>query len=82
MTENAMPDTQRNPIFATVIRMFPQGGYGFATTADGREVYFHEHVVSDRSFATLNVGDLVELELAGSALDEHTHAVSLRRRNS
>jgi cold shock CspA family protein len=39
-----------------VARFFPQQGYGFLTTEDGREVYFHEHAVLDGGFRRLSVG--------------------------
>ena len=41
---------------ARVIRIFPEQGYGFLVTAEGREVYFHENAVLGGKFLTLNVG--------------------------
>jgi ribosomal subunit interface protein len=51
------------PDHGKVIKLFPQDGYGFAESADGMEVYFHENAVSG-SFASLNVGDEVRLVIA------------------
>ncbi len=39
-----------------VASLFPNDGYGFITTADGREVYFHENSVLDKAFSRLRVG--------------------------
>ena len=41
---------------ARVIRLFPEQGYGFLVTPEGREVYFHENAVLDGKFQALNVG--------------------------
>ncbi len=44
---------------ARVIRLFPEEGYGFLATVEGREVYFHENAVLDGKFEVLNVGSAV-----------------------
>lgn len=36
-----------------------KGGYGFLTSADGREIYFHKNSVLDHRFERLEVGTLV-----------------------
>lgn len=41
---------------ARVIRIFPEQGYGFLATPEGREVYFHENAVLDGKFGVMNVG--------------------------
>lgn len=41
---------------AVVKRLFPQDGYGFLETPEGREVYFHQNSVMPPSFAHLAVG--------------------------
>ena len=41
---------------AKVARIFPEEGYGFLVTPEGREVYFHENAVLDGKFAMLTVG--------------------------
>lgn len=44
---------------AVVYRIFPQEGYGFLMTPDGREVYFHANSVAAPGFYELNEGDEV-----------------------
>jgi cold shock CspA family protein len=41
---------------ARVVRAFPETGYGFLETPDGREVYFHRNSVVEGSFDDLEVG--------------------------
>lgn len=41
---------------ARVVRIFPEEGYGFLATPEGREVYFHENAVLDGKFEVLNIG--------------------------
>ena len=42
-----------------IARLFPADGYGFITTADGREVYFHRRSVVDGDFDRLQIGETV-----------------------
>jgi cold shock CspA family protein len=44
---------------ARVARLFPEAGYGFLETPDGREIYFHEHSVLDGGFRALEPGSEV-----------------------
>jgi len=44
---------------ARVARIFPEEGYGFLVTPEGREVYFHENAVLNGKFAGLNIGTAV-----------------------
>jgi len=44
---------------ARVIKIFPEEGYGFLMSSEGREVYFHENAVLDGKFSDLNVGTAV-----------------------
>ncbi len=39
-----------------VARLFPEAGYGFLGTRDGREIYFHKNSVLDGGFKHLKVG--------------------------
>jgi cold shock CspA family protein/ribosome-associated translation inhibitor RaiA len=39
-----------------VSKLFPDEGYGFLTTPDGREVYFHRHSVLEPGFAHAEIG--------------------------
>ncbi|MEN6441791.1 MAG: HPF/RaiA family ribosome-associated protein [Syntrophobacter sp.] len=41
---------------ARVVKLFPEEGYGFLMSAEGREVYFHENAVLDGKFKELQVG--------------------------
>jgi cold shock CspA family protein len=41
---------------ARVTRIFPEEGYGFLETADGREIYFHRNSVLDGHFDGLQEG--------------------------
>jgi len=41
---------------ARVVRVFPETGYGFLETPDGREVYFHKNSVLEANFEDLKVG--------------------------
>ena len=42
--------------YARVSQLFPEEGYGFLETPDGREVYFHRNSVLDPGFERLEVG--------------------------
>ena len=48
------------PPHGRVSKLFPVEGYGFIETADGREVYFHEHSVLHDAFERLQIGSQVE----------------------
>lgn len=54
-TEKAHADTARGRI----ARLFPLQGHGFIETADGREIYFHRHAISDHDYRHADVGSLV-----------------------
>lgn len=54
--------THEEPPHGRVARFFPQQGYGFIETPDGREIYFHEHAVLDGAFQRLAVGQEVRFE--------------------
>jgi len=44
---------------ARVARIFPEAGYGFLATRDGREIYFHRNSVVNRGFDELEPGTVV-----------------------
>lgn len=48
--------THEGPGAARVSKLFPQEGYGFLETPDGREIYFHSNSVLPPGFAQLQVG--------------------------
>ncbi len=41
---------------ARVVRVFPEAGYGFLGTPDGREIYFHKNSVLGANFDDLTAG--------------------------
>jgi len=41
---------------ARVSKLFPDEGYGFLSTPDGREIYFHRHSVLHEGFEHLQIG--------------------------
>ena len=41
---------------AKVTKLFPEAGYGFVETAEGREIYFHRNSVLDGRFEHLRIG--------------------------
>jgi cold shock CspA family protein len=51
--------THETPPRARVSRLVPEQGYGFLTTPDGREIYFHEKSVLNAAFSRLEVGSEV-----------------------
>ncbi|HEY8514098.1 MAG TPA: HPF/RaiA family ribosome-associated protein [Candidatus Binatia bacterium] len=48
-----------HPPRARVARIFPDEGYGFLETPDGREIYFHRNSVLNGAFDRLTEGTLV-----------------------
>lgn len=56
-----------------VLRLFPEGDYGFIETEDGLEVYFHAHAVKKGKFADLTPG--TEVRFAQEAGDQGPQAV-------
>lgn len=44
------------PPHGRVSQLFPEQGYGFLETPDGREIYFHRHSVLHGAFDRLQVG--------------------------
>jgi cold shock CspA family protein len=48
-----------SPIVGRVSKLLPEDGYGFLTTPDGREIYFHERSVLNRGFRRLRIGSEV-----------------------
>ena len=39
-----------------IVSLFPEQGYGFLATGDGREVFFHRQTVAEDGFSDLEVG--------------------------
>jgi cold shock CspA family protein len=42
-----------------VSRLFPEKGYGFLVTPDGREIYFHQDSVLNQAFRRIEIGTRV-----------------------
>jgi cold shock CspA family protein len=51
--------SHEEPAHGTVARLFPENGYGFITTPEAREIYFHRNAVVTGDFARLHAGDEV-----------------------
>ncbi|MDP2681707.1 MAG: HPF/RaiA family ribosome-associated protein [Deltaproteobacteria bacterium] len=51
-------DTKRHDEIpsAMISAIFPDKGYGFITTSNGREIYFHENSVLNNEFKRLKIG--------------------------
>jgi cold shock CspA family protein/ribosome-associated translation inhibitor RaiA len=65
------------PAHGRITRLFPEDGYGFLTTAEGEEVYFHHNSVSEGSFAQLDIGRDVHFTLAPEDSDQGSRAASV-----
>lgn len=59
-----------------VARLFPEAGYGFLETPDGRSVYFHQNSVLDGGFKQLEVG--TEVSFAEEEGDKGPQASTVR----
>jgi cold shock CspA family protein/ribosome-associated translation inhibitor RaiA len=51
--------THNPPPIGKIGRLFPQEGYGFLETVDGREIYFHRNSVLNNAFDRLAAGAAV-----------------------
>jgi ribosomal subunit interface protein len=60
---------------ARVSRLFPEEGYGFLETPDGREIYFHRHSVLHPGFDRLAIG--TEVRFAEEAGEKGPQASSV-----
>jgi ribosomal subunit interface protein len=69
---------------ARVARLFPEDGYGFLETPEGREIYFHERSVLRDRFRTLRVGSMVRFseELGEKGPQASTVAAARRPRRA
>lgn len=70
--------THEPPLQGTVSRMFADKGYGFITTTDGREIYFHKNSVVETAFDDLSVGQPVRLAVAENESSEGPQATTVR----
>ena len=67
--------THDQPLCGRVAKLFPEAGYGFIETADGREIYFHQSSVREGSFDQLEIG--TEVRFAEEAGEKGPQASSL-----
>jgi ribosomal subunit interface protein len=56
--------THDGPIYARVVRLYPEQDYGFIETPGQLDVYFHRVVVEDDGFDQLEVGSEVRYSMA------------------
>ena len=54
------------PVYARIVRLYPEQSYGFIETPGGVDVYFHRVVVEDSAFDDLEIGSEVFYSLADS----------------
>lgn len=64
------------PPHGKVVQIFPQEGYGFIETPDGREIYFHRNSVLDAAFGQLELG--TEVRFAEEEGDKGPQASTVR----
>jgi cold shock CspA family protein len=69
---------REHPPPGRVTQLFPDPGYGFLTTTEGEEVYFHQNSVSGASFAQLSVGSEVSFTIAPEDSEQGARAASVR----
>jgi cold shock CspA family protein len=69
--------TAEVPLHGTVARLFPDDGYGFVATSDGREVYFHRNSVTGPGFDQLKVGSEVRVVVAEGESPEGPQASTI-----
>lgn len=63
------------PLHGRVVRLFAEEGYGFITTQDGREVYFHRNTVEGDGWDELDVG--AEVRFTATDGEKGPHALSV-----
>ena len=72
-----MVKTRHIPLHGKVTYMAPFDGYGYITTPDNREIYFHENAVLNGGYKFLEVGD--EVRFAEEDGEKGPQASSLTR---
>jgi cold shock CspA family protein/ribosome-associated translation inhibitor RaiA len=63
LVEKQRRDVKAHPeqeVAGFVVRLFPEQGYGFIKSLDGREIYFHENSFLGDEFGHLDVGTGVQ----------------------
>jgi len=67
---------RENSSTARVTKLFPDKGYGFLETPDGRELYFHRNSVLEPGFEKINLG--TEVRFAEEQGEEGPQASTVR----
>lgn len=70
------------PPHGRVTRLFPEEGYGFLETSDGREVYFHRNALVNGDFGRLAVGAEVRFAEAEGQKGPQASTVHLASRRA
>ena len=72
------------PPRGTVIKLFPERGYGFLEAEDGEEVYFHQNSVLNGKFKYLSIGDRVRysFEMGDKGPQASSVALSNKKRHA
>ena len=76
-------DVQRDkaePARGWVVRLFPYEGYGFLTTPDSREIYFHKNSVLHGAFEALELGTQVRFTEEEGEQGPQASTVAVARR--
>ena len=55
---------KETPLHGKIVRLFADEGYGFVSTSEGEEVYFHKNAVVGGGFETLKPDDEVRFTIA------------------
>jgi ribosomal subunit interface protein len=82
--QRAREYSHAEPARAKVAKFFPQDGYGFLLTPEGREIFFDEHSVLDGAFGRLRVGTPVRFaeEMGDKGPQASTVILARRERKS
>ena len=76
----ARPQARLGPAHARVSRIFPERGYGFLETPDGREIYFDERSVLRGAFRRLRAGSQVRFSEEPGQKGPQASTVAVARR--
>ncbi|HHK60867.1 MAG TPA: HPF/RaiA family ribosome-associated protein [Desulfobacterales bacterium] len=59
VAKGAAPEAVPRINFGVITAVYPYESYGFITTPDGREVYFHENALKEKGIDEIGIGDEV-----------------------
>ena len=76
----AREHSRAEPARAKVVKVFPQDGYGFLVTPEGREIFFDERSVLDGAFGRLRAGSPVRFAEEMGEEGPQASTVTLARR--